>query len=192
MAYKDDAYYIERVLEHSDTTAFTQLINKHKAMAFNIALRVTRNREDAEEVAQDAFVKLYHSLDQFKGDSKFTTWFFRVIYNLALSKIRKKSLFTGSVDDDNFIETADENGFDALIKYREKEKKKYLDDAISTLDEADQLLITLYYMNDQPVDDIAAITGLSDSNVKVRLFRSRKKIHEALQKSLKHELQSIL
>ena len=90
MAYQEDSYYIERVLQHKDAAAFEGLVNKHKTLAFNIALRITKNREDAEEVAQDAFIKLYHALSEFKGDAKFTTWFFRIVYNLALSKIRKK------------------------------------------------------------------------------------------------------
>ncbi len=192
MAYRDDSYYIDRVLNHSDGAAFAGLVNKHKTMAFNIALRVTRNREDAEEIAQDAFIKLYQSLSAFKGESKFTTWFFRVIYNLALTKIRKKSLFTGSVDDDSFIDHTDESAFDGLSKFRDKEKKMYLDAAINTLEESDQLLITLYYMDDQPVDAVAEITGLTESNVKVRLFRARRKLHNHLQKNLKEELQSIL
>ncbi|MDQ3050597.1 MAG: sigma-70 family RNA polymerase sigma factor [Bacteroidota bacterium] len=192
MAYQDDSFYINRVLNHGDAAAFAGLVNKHKTLAFNIALRITRNREDAEEVAQDAFVKLYHALGDFKGDSKFTTWFFRVVYNQALAKIRKKSLFTGSVDDEGFREYADENAFDGLKKFKEKEKKLYLSEAISALDEADQLLITLYYMDDQPVDAIAGITGLTESNVKVRLFRARKKIHDQLQTTLKEELHAIL
>ncbi len=192
MAYRDDSYYIDRVLNHSDAAAFAGLVNKHKTMAFNIALRVTRNREDAEEVAQDSFIKLYQSLSAFKGESKFTTWFFRVVYNLALTKIRKKSLFTGSVDDDSFIDYTDKSAFDGLSRFRDREKKMYLDAAINTLDESDQLLITLYYMDDQPVEAVAEITGLTESNVKVRLFRVRKKLHNFLQKNLKEELHSIL
>jgi RNA polymerase sigma factor (sigma-70 family) len=82
MAYREDSYYIDRVLNHADPAAFAGLVNKHKTMAFNIALRITKNREDAEEVAQDAFIKLYQALADFKGDSKFTTWFFRV-YRLS-------------------------------------------------------------------------------------------------------------
>jgi RNA polymerase sigma-70 factor (ECF subfamily) len=161
-------------------------------MAYNIAFRITGNREDAEEVAQDAFVKLYHSLEQFRGDAKFTTWFFRIVYNLGLTKVRKKSLFTGSVDDEGFTEHA-EPSFNTLHdQFSGKEKKKFVDAALAGLDAPDRLLITLYYMDDQPVDAIAEITGLTESNVKVKLFRSRKKLHAALQRNLKDELHSIL
>ncbi len=192
MAYQDDSYYIDRILKHSDQNAFGGLVNKHKTMAFNVALRITKSREDAEEVAQDAFVKVYHALPQFKGDSKFTTWLFKVVYNLALTKIRKKSLVSGSTDEDHFVEPAGEQVFDTIAKMKEKEQKKHLSEAIATLEEIDQVLVSLYYMDDQSVDEIAEITALSHSNVKVKLFRARKKLHDELQKNLKHELHSIL
>ncbi|MBK7390348.1 MAG: RNA polymerase sigma factor [Bacteroidetes bacterium] len=192
MAYKEDTFYIERILQHADNAAFAHLINKHKTMAFNIALRITGNREDAEEVAQDAFIKVFHALPGFKGDSKFTTWLFRIVYNLAISKTRKKSLFSQSVDDDHFVESGDQTEFSMNDNFSIKDRQKYVLQAINTLPEDDQLLITLYYMDDQPVDEIAAITGLSSSNVKVKLFRARKKLQEQLTMTLKDELQTIL
>jgi len=192
MAYQDDTYYIDRILKHADQNAFAGLVNKHKTMAFNVALRITKSREDAEEVAQDAFVKVYQSLPQFKGDSKFTTWLFKVVYNLALTKIRKKSLVSGSTDEEHFVEPAGEQIFDTIAKMKEKEQKKHLSEAIATLDETDQLLVTLYYMNDQSVEEISEITSLTQSNVKVKLFRARKKLHDELHKNLQHELHSIL
>src|SRR5688572_22199836 len=192
MSYRDDAYYIDRVLQHGDSQAFAGLINKHKTMAFNIALRITGNREDAEEVAQDAFVKLYNSLDKFRGDSKFTTWFFRIVYNLGLTKVRKKSLFSGSTDDEDFSEHLSGDIPTLTDQYYGKEKKQFVNAALATLDDGDRLLVTLYYMDDQPVDSISEITGLTQSNVKVKLFRARKKLHDTLQRNLKDELYSIL
>ena len=192
MSYRDDSYYIERVVKQGDSQAFTELIHKHKTMAFNIALRITGNREDAEEVAQDAFVKLYHALPQFRGESKFTTWFYRVVYNLGLTKIRKKSLFTGSIDDSAVEVPEVSSGSNIQDQLQGKEKKKFVNAALETLDAGDRLLVTLYYMDDQPVETISEITGLTESNVKVKLFRARKKLHDALQRNLKDELHSIL
>ncbi|HEX5001740.1 MAG TPA: sigma-70 family RNA polymerase sigma factor [Bacteroidia bacterium] len=176
MAYRDDPYYIERIKVHGDNYAFAALVNKHQTMVYNIALRVTRNREDAEEVAQDAFVKLHKSLSEFRGDSKFTTWMYKITMNLALTRIRKKNLFDGSVDDDHF----NEPGLDELPHIELKEQKQLIKTAINMLDETDGLLITLFYMDEQSIDDISAITGLSLSNVKVRLFRARKKLGSLL------------
>jgi RNA polymerase sigma factor (sigma-70 family) len=192
MAYREDDYYIDRILHHADNSAFAQLVNKHKTMAFNIALRITKSREDAEEVAQDAFIKVYHSLSQFKGDSKFTTWLFRVVYNMGLSKIRKKSLISGSIDEEGYVDAAFDDSLDVLSKFKQQEQKHHINEAMAELNELDQLLVTLYYMSDHSVEEISGITDISVSNVKVRLFRSRKKLHDTLQQNLKGELQSIL
>jgi RNA polymerase sigma factor (sigma-70 family) len=192
MAYRDDVFYIDRVLHHGDAGAFASLVNKHKTMAYNIALRITRSREDAEEVAQDSFVKLYHALHQFQRNAKFTTWFYRVVYNLALTKIRKKSLVDGSVDDEYFEETPDPGIPDALDRISDRDRNTAVQHAINSLAESDQLLVTLYYMDSLPVDEIAEITGLTESNVKVKLFRARKKMQETLESHLKSELHSIL
>jgi len=81
--------YIGLVLR-GDSEFFAPLVDKYKQLAFSLALKVTRNREDAEEVAQDAFIKAYRSLEKFKGGSSFKTWFFRIVYTTAISKVRGK------------------------------------------------------------------------------------------------------
>ena len=83
---------------NNDVSAYTILVDKHKNMAFTVAYRIVRNREDAEEIAQDAFVKVYQSLKSFKKESKFSTWLYRIIYNTAISKTRKKQLETTNLD----------------------------------------------------------------------------------------------
>lgn len=192
MAYREDSYYISQVLEKGDASAFEGLINKHKTMAFNIAYRITRSREDAEEIAQDAFVKVYHNLQQFRGESKFTTWLYKVIYNLGLSRIRKKGHTFSSIDDDSYIEDGSENAFMEADKLGARDRKVFVNKALDNLDESESLLITLYYMNDLPVEEISDITGLSESNVKVKLFRARKKMQQYLNNLLKDEIHSIL
>jgi RNA polymerase sigma factor (sigma-70 family) len=192
MAYREDSYYIDRILINGDNSAFEGLINKHKTMAYNIAIKITRNREDAEEVAQDSFIKVFHSLKLFKGESKFTTWLFRIVYNTSLSKIRRKSLFTHSIDDENFVENESEHAFEHVDRMKIKDQQHYVKIAMNTLDELDQLVITLYYLEEQSVQDICTITDLSESNVKVRLFRARKKLHKVLSENLKDEVHSIL
>ena len=134
MAYKDDNFYLEQI-KQGNTDAYAMLINKHKTMAFNVALRVCRNREDAEEVIQDAFLKVYYSLKDFEGKSKFTTWLFRIVYNQAISKIRKKTIDQNTIDEeiiDNF--TADEisNGLSYL---KAKDQTKYINLALEKLTE---------------------------------------------------------
>ena len=97
MRFESDSYYIEKVL-NNDVAAFSKLIDKHKEMVFTVAVRILRNREDAEEIAQDTFIKAYKSLKTFKRESKFSTWLYRIAYNAAISKTRKKRLQTVDLD----------------------------------------------------------------------------------------------
>ena len=89
MENKEELKIIDQVKE-GDLLSFRLLVDKYKTMAYHIAIQVVRNNEDAEEIAQDAFLKAYQSIKSFKGESKFSTWFYRIVYNLAISKTRKK------------------------------------------------------------------------------------------------------
>jgi len=98
MEHKEDGQYIKRVL-NGETNAYAFLVNKYKPMVFSLALRMLKNREDAEEVAQDAFVKAYQSLSQFRGGARFSTWLYRIVYNTAVSRFRRSSYEVLSIDD---------------------------------------------------------------------------------------------
>lgn len=191
MHYEEDDFYIDKILG-GDASVFASLVNKHKTMAYNIAFRILKKREDAEEIAQDSFLKAYQSLKEFKRDAKFSTWLYRIIYNNSISRIRKKKLDINSYDDEAFewmepAETARE-----LEGLHLNEQKKYVNDAINKLPEDDATVVTLFYMNESSVDEISEVTGLSQSNVKVKLFRARKKLYEELEQALKTELKEIL
>ena len=106
MDQKDDRYYISKVLE-GDMQAFSYLVDKYKDMVFTLAFRILKNRENAEEVAQDSFVKVYQNLKKFKSKSKFSTWLYRIVYNTAISRVRVKQNPTMSIDDQKFFEIED-------------------------------------------------------------------------------------
>ena len=192
MDYKNDNLYIDKIVHHKDDKAFALLMQKHMAMAYNIAFRIVRNREDAQEVTQDAFVKIYNAIPGFRGDSKFSSWMYRIVYNQALSSIRKKSILSEAGTIDDHEEVHDESACDEALQLDKATRKKYIGQAISGLEETESVIITLYYMNDESAEEISIITGLSVSNVKVKLFRARKKIQVALQRMLKDELNEIL
>ena len=97
MEYREDSFYINKVIK-GDVSAYACLVEKYKSLAYTLALRIVRNPQDAEEIAQDAFVKAYNSLSKFKGDSKFSTWLYKIIYNTSVSKLRKKEIKTVSID----------------------------------------------------------------------------------------------
>jgi RNA polymerase sigma-70 factor (ECF subfamily) len=192
MAYQDDEYYIGRIVEHNDQVAFTHLMHKHQVMVYNLARRLTRSAADAEEVAQDTFVKVYRSLSGFRGDSKFTSWLYRITWNLALNKYKRKTHISGSTDEESFIEQPDDGTMDVVDRMDQAEKDKFVKMAIEDLDPEDRFIVTLFYNDDQPVNEIASVTGMSESNVKVRLFRARKKIKEYLIGILDEELHLLL
>ena len=191
MQYKDDSYYITGIL-NGEAAAFAFLVDKHKAKAFNIAFRILKSREDAEEVTQDSFLKAYHSLKEFRQEAKFSTWLYRIIYNNCISKLRKKKPAVDSYDDEQFewFEPADTAA--ELEKFHELEQKKYINEALARLPGEDASVVSLFYMDDCSIDEICEITGLGQSNVKVKLFRARKRLYDELHSILKSEIKEII
>lgn len=191
MEAKTDQFYIERVLQ-GDSNAFAFLINRYKDMVFTLALKIVKSREDAEEVAQDSFMKAYQKLDGFKGESKFSTWLYTIVYRSALSKVRKKKLETTDIDSFVLDNHSDDHDFPQIEAIKNGEQQKYVKKAVENLGETDALLITLFYLHDNSIEEIQEITDMSQSNVKVRLFRARKKLYKELSLLLKEEIKTIL
>ena len=191
MHYEEDNFYIDKILK-GDDTSFAALIEKHKTMAYNIAYRILKSREDAEEITQDSFLKAYHSLNAFKRESKFSTWLFRIIYNHSISRIRKKKLDINSYDDENFEWMEPAEAAHELDKLHHLEQKKYVNKALLKLSAEDSTVISLFYINESSIEEISEITGLNQSNVKVKLHRARKKLFEELQVLLRSELNEIV
>jgi RNA polymerase sigma factor (sigma-70 family) len=176
MQKESDRYYIAKVLA-GETAAFTGLVDRYKTLAYNISLRIVKQPEDAQEITQDSFIKAYRSLRSFKGDSKFSTWLYRIVYNSSITHIRKKQReapvdsremmnHSGLIDDDG--SQNDEFLASALKK------------AVDSLPADEKTMITLYYYENSRIEDIARVMALSVSNVKVRLFRTRKKLHDQI------------
>jgi len=179
MKYQDDNFYIDRVLG-GDVLAYKMLVAKHKNLVFSIALKILNNREDAEEVAQDCFLKVFQALKTFEKKSKFSTWLYRIVYNAAISKTRKKRPELVPMDSyiiDNYTETEPLKGLESIDP---EEQKAMIERAMERLSGDDNLLITLFYKSENSIEDISNITGLTMSNVKVRLHRIRKRLYEEL------------
>jgi RNA polymerase sigma-70 factor (ECF subfamily) len=191
MAYKDDSFYLEQIRK-GNSNAFEMLINKHKTMAFNVALRICKNREDAEEVLQDAFLKVFYSLQNFEGKSKFSTWLFSIVYHQAISKIRKKTVDQHTIDEeiiDNFTVGAISNEINYL---KAEEQTKYINLALAKLAEEDSAIVTLFYLNESSIEEVSEICGLTEANVKVKLHRSRKKLYDELKLLLQNEVNTLI
>lgn len=186
-----DQIYIDKVLQ-GETNAFAYLVNKYKNMVYTLAKNILKNNEDAEEIAQDSFLKAFQKLDTFKGESKFSTWLYTIVYRNAISMIRKNKIATSDID--NYVIENYSSGFDfpQIEAIKNGEQKKYVAKAISNLPETDAFLISLYYLNESTVDEIEKITGLTKTNIKVKLFRLRKKLYNELSLLLNDELKAIL
>lgn len=183
MEHRDDNHYIEQVIA-GDTAAFAALVNRHKDLVFTISLKILQNREDAEEVAQDVFVKAFQKLSSFRRDSRFSTWLYRIAYNESISKTRGRKVNEVELVDEISESVADDDLEDGVLGLSQEEQRKAIDLVLKRLPEGDQLLVSLFYHQGIPVLEIAEITGMSESNVKVRLHRLRKKIYVELNEIL--------
>jgi RNA polymerase sigma-70 factor (ECF subfamily) len=190
MEARGESYYIQRV-RSGDREAFTWLVDKYRDMVFTICLRMLGNEMDAAEAAQDAFVKSFRAMDSFQEKSKFSTWLYRITYNECISMIRKRVKVIDLVDEvPEEKETGEElNGMELLSS---EERRKYLQQAVETLPETDAVVITLFYYEELSLEEIEEVTGLSNSNIRIKLHRSRKKLQRELRRILKSEVSSIL
>ncbi|MNQ71613.1 ECF RNA polymerase sigma factor SigW [compost metagenome] len=183
----DDQFHITKILK-GDTKSFAVLVDRYKDLVFTLAIRMLKNREEAEEVSQDVFVKVFKSLSKFKGDSKFSTWIYRITYNSCLDTLKKYKQEYHIIPVDVYTEhqvMIIDNAFDALV---EKEQRQAIEDCLYRLPSEDSFLLTLYYFEGQSLDEISKILGLTANNVKVKLFRSRKKLTSILKQRVEPEI----
>ncbi len=182
MNQPDDSFYIAKVLE-GDVASFSYLVDQYQDMVYGLALKMLRNEEDAEEMAQDSFVKAYRSLTSYRQQSKFSTWLYRITYNGCISLMRKRKLEVRSMDEQQLSDRDEARLNDQLMEMDKALVEKLLQEAMEKLPELEQVLITLYYYEEQKVEEISHITGLTESNVKVKIHRARKKMYDLLHQS---------
>lgn len=180
MTYRDDSFYVEQVVG-GDSSAYAPLVDKHKEMVFTIVVKILRNREDAEEIAQDVFLKAFNALSSFKGDAKFSTWIYRIAYNAAISQSRRKRPVFSAIDDE-IIDSYTTDAIGKSVNELSKEDQiAAVNKVMDELPEEENLLLTLFYKKEKSIEEISEITGYSQSNVKVKLYRIRKRMYEDLQ-----------
>jgi len=178
MMEQDDIIYIKRTLT-GDTEAFSVLVERYQSLVFSVVMRMVRQRQDAEDVAQDVFLKAFSSLAGFRGDSRFSTWLCRIAYTTAVSHIRRQRPDRAGIELQNEHDTCEDEDGHSL----REERLQQLQRSLVQLPPEDATLLTLYYQHEKTVEELASITGLSVANVKVRLHRIRKKLHEEIKSS---------
>jgi RNA polymerase sigma factor (sigma-70 family) len=172
MMQNNDTQLISRILD-GDVSGYAVLVDRYKDMAFTIAFRILGKREDCEEVIQDAFVKAFRNLSSFRQKAKFSTWLYRIVYNTAISRKRLKGFGFQSIEELPHVESGIEPDDDP-----EQDQGKMLERAMKKLPEEERTILTLFYLEESSVEEIHDITGLSKANVKIKLFRARKKLQE--------------
>ncbi len=174
-----DQELIDQTLK-GDTRSFGILVERYQNFVFTIVYRMVKVREEAEEVSQDSFIKAFESLSSYRGEAKFSSWLYSIAYRKALDALRKNKRYKASEIIDDITEGEIDSIDNALHFLEEKERKKTIQDCILKLSEDEAAIITLYYFEDQSVREIAGITKLSEDNIKVKLYRSRKKLFSML------------
>lgn len=183
----NDDHYIQKVKE-GDTNAFSVLVERYKNMVFTLSLKMLKVREEAEEVSQDTFVKIFRSLSKFNGESKFSTWVYKIAFNTCLDRIKKNKRSQPVVTMNEFTEQQAISLINGLDSIEDKERKKMVQDCLLWLPGEDSFLLTLYYFEEQSLEEIAKIIGITANNVKIRLYRSRKKLTSILKEHLEPQI----
>ena len=187
-----DIELIERTLA-GDQAAYADLVKRHQRFVFTLALRFAKTREDAEEIAQDCFIKAYRSLANFQRNSKFSTWLYSIVYTTAMTFLRKKRVDTDSIDDENtYIQLESQGGYYDANDAETKSRSYYLNQAIAQLLPDDATIITLFYKGEQSLEEIGATMGIDPNTVKVKLFRARQRLKDKLERLLKSEVNELI
>jgi len=188
--HQTDELIITKVLK-GDNAAYSALVTKYSNMIFTLAYNIILNREDAEEVAQDVFLKAFKALPSFKKQSAFSTWLYRIVVNVALNKKKLKRFTTIDINEEITAEE-DYNIYSLLEQYESRDQKKFIQLAMSTLREDERICITMFYLNELSVNEIHELTEISIANIKVLLHRGRKHLYAGLNDLLKTEIKNLM
>lgn len=190
----DDEAAVVAQARLGDATAFSELLRRYEGKIFRLALHITQNREDAEDVLQETFLKAYEHLDQFQGQSKFYTWIVRIAVNQALMKLRKRKS-DRSVSLDDTIDTGEDTvareiaGWDENPEqqYSREELSRILDGAVDDLAPIYRAVFVLRDVDELSTEETAEALGLSVPAVKSRLLRARLQLRDKLTRFFKRK-----
>jgi RNA polymerase sigma-70 factor (ECF subfamily) len=170
---------IERILV-GETELYSFFVTKYNKDIFQLAFQLTKDRELSEDLTQDVFVKGFLKLNSFQKKSQFLTWLYRIAYNLTINELRKRKIVVSSLEE-NIVFNEDFAEIDDFFAQKETEKLyQKLDEALQTLSKDEYALILFHYYEQKTIDEIAFITEQTAANVKVKLFRIRKKLYNIM------------
>ena len=172
---KDEAHIIKEIL-NGKTEQYEYFLDRYGQQVFVLVDRIASCQEDAEELTQDVFLKAFQQLSSFKAESSFSTWIYRIATNLAISAVRKKRNDVLRLDDSVFANLSDTQ-VDEALEDESEEQMERLQQAMNQLEADERALITLYYLEEKPLAEVAFILGMTEGNAKVKLHRIRKKLY---------------
>jgi RNA polymerase sigma factor (sigma-70 family) len=181
LSLPNEPQLIDRV-RTGDKQAYRMLVDHYKSYAFTIALKILNQRGEAEEAAQDAFIKAYQYLHTFKGDSKFSTWLYRIVFNTAVSYKRKQKVVFTEIESRTLS-----HAHEGEHTLEQEDKNRYVAKALKQLNEADQLAVQLFYLQEFSLEEVAGIMQQPVNTVKVRIHRARQRLANELTLLLKKE-----
>jgi len=171
-----------------NTHAFSNLVDGYKDLVFTLAIRMLGNREEAEEVSQDVFIKVYKSLPNFKGDSKVSTWVYRIAYNTCLDRINKNKKKRMHTDLNHIDQIAYADLDTAYHKMVMAERSEMIERCLSKLSAEDAGVLTLFYLEEKNLQEMEETTNIPVNTLKVRLFRARKRLASVMEKNVNKEI----
>lgn len=187
MTINNDQQYIDRVLK-GDTNAYAFLVDSYKDMIYSMVLKMTNSREDAEEISQDTFIKGFQNLDKFKGESKFSTWLYKIAYRTCLDTLKKNKNHRSNYDI-NEITLNHIKSTDSILKELEqKDRAMMMKQCLEKLPSEEKSILWMFYFDELSLKEIIEVTNLSEANLKVKLHRARKRLLSIVKDTVEPEL----
>ena len=183
----EDREIIEKVLA-GDQGQYALLVNRYKGLVFSLVMKYVKGREDAEEVAQDVFIKAYKNLASFKGESKFSTWLYTVAVTTSISFLRKNNLHTQELKEE-IVESV--GGGMRADTIEQKSRSRMVQEGIAMLSPEDAMVLTLFYNGEQSLEEMAKVLGKEVNATKVQLHRARGRLKEKLNTYFKAEVKDL-
>ena len=178
-----DELYLQKV-KNGDHNAFSYFVRTYKETAYGIAFSVLKNTLDAEDVVQEAFIKIYKGIRAYNSKSKFSTWLYRIVVNEAFKKIKKEKKHLHNTITELEINNANKESF----SLEKKEQKYYINLCLEALSASYSLVLDLFYIKEYSIKEVCEITSWSLSKTKVTLHRARNQFYVELKKQLKSEV----
>ncbi len=183
----DEARIIS-LIEKKDHKAFEELIVSYKNYVYSVIISIVKDTHQAEEATQDTFMKIYKSISSFNQESKLSTWIYRIAYRTGLDYLKKRKPRSSDVTD--HVDIQDQTDLEG--EYHQKTLLEFVKGFIADLNPEASAVMQLFYLQQKSIKEVQEITGLTDTNIKTKLFRSRKLLRESAKNHFNQEIDLIL